>query len=131
MLTATTMMRRSFLAALTIITVTNTSALTIQSSSSARPSIRSSLQASKNQQPQHKHHLAPIVATAALISALSSPLSTLAYDPSDYASETVTQVISELKRAQGNTADTFKAFEDVAAIITEGKGVGGAINYSE
>ena len=52
-----------------------------------------------------------------------------AYDDSDYASDTVQAAVSSLKRAAGNTADTFKAYEDVAAIITEGKGVGGEINY--
>ena len=71
-----------------------------------------------------------IVASIALISTLITAPS-LAFDPSDYASETVTQAIVELRNSQGKTADTFKAFEDVAAIITEGKGVGGAINYSK
>jgi hypothetical protein len=53
----------------------------------------------------------------------------VAYSSSDYASETVTGVIESLKAAKGNVADTFKAYEDIQAIITEGKGVGGSVNY--
>jgi len=52
-----------------------------------------------------------------------------AYEPTDFASETVTQVVDSLKRSAGNIEDTFNTYTDIAAIITEGKGVGGAINY--
>lgn len=58
-----------------------------------------------------------------------SPNIAHAYDSSDYASETVTQAVNSLKDARGNADATFKAYENVAAIITEGKGVGGSINY--
>lgn len=52
-----------------------------------------------------------------------------AYDTSDYASETVQTSIADLKAAKGNAAETFKVYESIAAIITEGRGVGGQINY--
>eukprot|EP00536_Pseudo-nitzschia_multiseries_P017503 jgi/Psemu1/264339/estExt_Genewise1Plus.C_15920001 len=52
-----------------------------------------------------------------------------AYIPSDYASETVQNVIQELKAASGNVDETFRVYENIAGIITEGKGVGGQINY--
>jgi hypothetical protein len=54
-----------------------------------------------------------------------------AYVPSDYASDTVQTVISDLKQSSGNVDATFRAYETVAGIITEGKGVGGMVNYSE
>jgi len=52
-----------------------------------------------------------------------------AYVPTDYASDTVQQSIKDLKAASGNSAETFKVYESIAAIITEGKGVGGQINF--
>lgn len=52
-----------------------------------------------------------------------------AYVPADYASDTVQTSIKELQAAKGNSAETFKVYESIAAIITEGKGVGGQINY--
>ncbi|VEU39238.1 unnamed protein product [Pseudo-nitzschia multistriata] len=52
-----------------------------------------------------------------------------AYIPSDYASETVQTSIQDLKKASGNVDETFKVYESIAGIITEGKGVGGQINY--
>jgi len=52
-----------------------------------------------------------------------------AYIDSDYASETVQVAIKGLKSASGNAGDTFKVYESIAAIITEGRGVGGQINY--
>jgi hypothetical protein len=52
-----------------------------------------------------------------------------AYEPNDYASETVKTVIQSLKDASGNVDSTVKAYEEIAAIISEGKGVGGSINY--
>jgi len=53
----------------------------------------------------------------------------LAYDPSDYASETVQSTIKALEDSAGNSVETYKVFEEMNSIITEGKGVGGAINY--
>lgn len=53
----------------------------------------------------------------------------MAYDPSDYASETVQSTIKALKDSAGNAEETYKVYEEMNSIITEGKGVGGAINY--
>lgn len=52
-----------------------------------------------------------------------------AYEESDYASETVTTVVQRLKDSTGNVDATFQVLEDVAKIITEGKGVGGQLSY--
>eukprot|EP00529_Nitzschia_sp_RCC80_P042554 CAMPEP_0113503210 /NCGR_PEP_ID=MMETSP0014_2-20120614/34021_1 /TAXON_ID=2857 /ORGANISM="Nitzschia sp." /LENGTH=271 /DNA_ID=CAMNT_0000398159 /DNA_START=38 /DNA_END=850 /DNA_ORIENTATION=- /assembly_acc=CAM_ASM_000159 len=52
-----------------------------------------------------------------------------AYYASDYASETVQTTVKDLKAAAGNVDETFKVYENVAGIITEGKGVGGMVNY--
>jgi hypothetical protein len=73
----------------------------------------------------------PLLVTAVLGLVLASPLAAPAYEASDYASETVTQAVKSLNDAQGNADSTFSAYENIAAIITEGKGVGGSINYSE
>jgi hypothetical protein len=54
-----------------------------------------------------------------------------AYVPSDYASDTVQAAVQELTTASGNVDATFKAYENIAGIITEGKGVGGMVNYSK
>ena len=76
-------------------------------------------------------------ATLALAIAMSSaspltinPSVSNAYDPNDYASETVTAAVQSLKDSTGDTKATFSTFESIAEIITEGKGVGGSINYS-
>lgn len=58
------------------------------------------------------------------------PPSAFAYEESDYASETVTAVVQQLKDTAGDEKGTFKTLEEVAAIITEGKGVGGSLSYS-
>ncbi|KAL7492280.1 hypothetical protein ACHAWT_001464 [Skeletonema menzelii] len=52
-----------------------------------------------------------------------------AYEESDYASDTVTSVVQTLQSTTGNIDSTFAALEDVAKIITEGKGVGGQLSY--
>jgi hypothetical protein len=69
--------------------------------------------------------------TAVLCSVLlvGSPASSPAYEDTDYASETVQSAVQSLKDASGNSEQTFKSYENVADIITEGKGVGGTINY--
>lgn len=52
------------------------------------------------------------------------------YDESDkYASETVTNVVSKLQSSAGDVDATFNTLEEVAKIITEGKGVGGTLTY--
>jgi hypothetical protein len=52
-----------------------------------------------------------------------------AYDTTDYASETIQNVLQRLKDNYGNVEGTVATYEDIVAIITEGKGVGGSINY--
>jgi hypothetical protein len=68
-----------------------------------------------------------IASTLALSPLVPSPA--IAFEDSDYASETVTSAVDALRNAGSDAATTFKVFEDIAAIITEGKGVGGSINY--
>lgn len=58
-----------------------------------------------------------------------SPQPAFAYEESDYASETVTNVVAQLKNTAGDVDGTFNTLEEVAKIITEGKGVGGTLTY--
>lgn len=69
-----------------------------------------------------------IVASTLVLAPLATPPA-VAYEDSDYASETVTAVVDSLRKAGSNAEETFKVYENIAAIITEGKGVGGSINY--
>ena len=71
--------------------------------------------------------LALALSTIPIISTTTQPA--FAYEESDYASETVTNVVSQLKSTSGDVDETFKTLEDVAKIITEGKGVGGTLTY--
>mmetsp|Transcript_5764 Transcript_5764/g.11535 ORF Transcript_5764/g.11535 Transcript_5764/m.11535 type:complete len:290 (+) Transcript_5764:97-966(+) len=77
---------------------------------------------------------APLVTLAVLSAVLLSPLhgdgAAFAYDESDYASETVTNVVQRLKDTAGDDQGTFATLEEIAAIIREGKGVGGSLSYS-
>jgi len=78
------------------------------------------------------------VTTLALISAISlstiapsssflHPNNANAYDASsDYASDVVITAVKSLKDSTGDNAGTMKAFENIADIITEGKGIGGS-----
>ena len=78
-----------------------------------------------------------ILASVALVTALSfTPLAAtttstiqpaFAYD--DYASDTVQKAIQTLQNAYGNVDKTFDAYENIAEIIAEGKGVGGSVDY--
>lgn len=77
----------------------------------------------------HQLFLASAVLGLVLATTTALPLEAPAYEASDYASETVTQAVKSLTDAQGNADNTFSAFEELEAIITEGKGVGGSINY--
>jgi hypothetical protein len=85
-------------------------------------------------QASASHVVRNVVAAAALASAvafipaLDGPAN--AYDPSDYASETVTAAVTSLKEAEGDASKSFEAFEEIAAIIAEGKGIGGSVNYN-
>jgi len=76
-----------------------------------------------------------IASTQLLFSPLSSPSSAAFaynYDESDkYASETVTNVVTKLQSSAGDVDATFNTLEEVAKIITEGKGVGGTLTYGE
>ncbi|KAL7529133.1 hypothetical protein ACHAXR_002810 [Thalassiosira sp. AJA248-18] len=60
---------------------------------------------------------------------MSPPQPAFAFEESDYASETVTNVVAQLKSTAGDIGGTFNAFEEVSKIITEGKGVGGTLTY--
>jgi len=55
-----------------------------------------------------------------------------AYDDYTYSDtndvDTVEKVVKSLKDASGDAAASFKAFESISEIITEGKGVGGMIS---
>lgn len=74
----------------------------------------------------------PLVSTILASTVMISTLQPVqAYVPTDYASETVQQTLQALKDASGNTEATFKVYENIAGIITEGKGVGGMVNYSK
>ena len=72
-----------------------------------------------------------VVATTVWMAASFPLLPVSAYDTSDYASDTVQEVLQSLKTSSGDEDATFKTFENIAGIITEGKGVGGMVNYSK
>ena len=69
------------------------------------------------------------LASATLCGVLALSPVAVAYNPTDYASETVQATLQSLEAASGNLEQTYKVYEDLNAIITEGKGVGGEINY--
>lgn len=52
----------------------------------------------------------------------------IAYD--DFASDTVSKTVQMMNAARGDSAKTLVVEEEIAQIITEGKGVGGAQNYA-
>lgn len=72
------------------------------------------------------------VAGALAFSALQPIAPATAYE--DYSGmddvDTVANVVQSLKDSSGDTAASFKAFESINEIITEGKGVGGMISSS-
>ena len=93
-----------------------------------KPSISSSLQLSRSNDVSSK----PVLSTLTALSILALPLAAApvnAYEESDYASETVTNVVSALKSNAGDVDGTFSTLEEIAKIITEGKGVGGSLSY--
>mmetsp|Transcript_106061 Transcript_106061/g.306775 ORF Transcript_106061/g.306775 Transcript_106061/m.306775 type:complete len:244 (-) Transcript_106061:129-860(-) len=100
-----------------------TDALVSPQSSTGR---RSGSSTSLNAQKIPKAVASSMLATSLMISSLQ-PVQ--AYDASDYASETVKEAVQSLKDASGNVDATFKVYENIAGIITEGKGVGGMVNY--
>jgi hypothetical protein len=76
-----------------------------------------------------KNLITSSLVAASVMAAATQPLPVNAYSTSDYASEVVQEVVQQLKDASGNVEGTFKAYENIAEIITEGKGVGGMVNY--
>jgi len=68
--------------------------------------------------------------SALSFSPLAQPQASRAYEASDYASETVTTTVEKLRRSAGNIDESFRTFEEIAAIIAEGKGVGGSVSAS-
>jgi len=51
-------------------------------------------------------------------------------DYESMAEDTIEIVLQDLKDATGDTAKSFKVFESINDIITEGKGVGGSLSYT-
>jgi len=84
---------------------------------------------------QHSPILSTVTAASLALTLSLTPILTSnpqivnAYEESDYASETVTNVVSQLKSTAGDVDGTFTTLEDIAKIITEGKGVGGTLTY--
>lgn len=79
------------------------------------------------------------VASAATLASLIA-ISTLTYYPSisqaavdsvysDDSTDTVNNVVRQLKESTGDIDASFKVFESINEIITEGKGVGGSLSY--
>lgn len=86
--------------------------------------------------PTKNHQNANIVASVALMFVLTMnsalyfvPLEANAVTSKDNANETVLKVLQDLTNNSGNSEGTVRVFEDIAAIITEGRGVGGEINF--
>eukprot|EP00540_Astrosyne_radiata_P022833 CAMPEP_0116837340 /NCGR_PEP_ID=MMETSP0418-20121206/8598_1 /TAXON_ID=1158023 /ORGANISM="Astrosyne radiata, Strain 13vi08-1A" /LENGTH=213 /DNA_ID=CAMNT_0004467211 /DNA_START=131 /DNA_END=772 /DNA_ORIENTATION=- len=75
------------------------------------------------------HIFSTLLACTLAVGTATMPTPTQAYDPSDFASDAVLSAVQSIKDSAGNPEDTLKAFENVAEMITEGKGVGGAVNY--
>ena len=78
------------------------------------------------------------ISTLALTAAITLSSTTTVLPPTpahaeslDYAAEdTIDIVLRNLKDATGDTAKSFKVFESINDIITEGTGVGGSLSYS-
>lgn len=118
-------------AAILVVTCALSAEAFVNPSSSSR-SLGTQLEAHKkttNKSPKNAL-VSAALATSVLVAA-SNPLPSKAYIPSDYASDTVQEAVQALKDASGNADSTFKVYEDIAGIITEGKGVGGMVNYSK
>ena len=97
-----------------------------------KQTIQTSLHHSHGDNVSTQHSSKPQLATLAALSILALPLATPlvnAYEESDYASETVTNVVTSLKSNAGDVDATFTTLEEIAKIITEGKGVGGSLSY--
>jgi hypothetical protein len=73
----------------------------------------------------------PMICSLALLWHVAVPATAVAFDDNDYASDTVQEAVNKLRAATGSTEKTFDVMKDVADIITEGKGVGGTVDYCE
>lgn len=75
------------------------------------------------------------MSTLALAAAITVSSSTtnvpIAHADYDNAEDTVETVLQNLKDSTGDSSKTFKVFESISEIITEGKGVGGSLSYSK
>lgn len=81
---------------------------------------------------EHESSARKFLASIALVGALALaplPNTSPAYAYDDYAGDTVESAIKSLKDSAGNEKDTFQAYEFIAEIIAEGKGVGGSVDY--
>eukprot|EP00537_Pseudo-nitzschia_pungens_P011300 CAMPEP_0172382588 /NCGR_PEP_ID=MMETSP1061-20121228/544_1 /TAXON_ID=37318 /ORGANISM="Pseudo-nitzschia pungens, Strain cf. pungens" /LENGTH=309 /DNA_ID=CAMNT_0013110525 /DNA_START=180 /DNA_END=1109 /DNA_ORIENTATION=- len=108
------------------------SPLSVLKASASDESLSSSSSSSSSPSSTQRHQSTTRAALASVglaVAIAGASLPANAYIPSDYASETVQNAIQDLKAASGNVDETFKVYENIAGIITEGKGVGGQINY--
>jgi hypothetical protein len=145
------MMMNGFIVLVTVLSATQTGAFSPSSfSSQAKSNLKTSFgslslnahdrkqntsTSNKNNTAKQQPNLAAasLALTIAIASAsplVVNPAISNAYEQTDYASETVTASVQSLKDAKGDTKATMSTFESIAEIITEGKGVGGNINYS-
>ncbi|CAB9510532.1 expressed unknown protein [Seminavis robusta] len=101
-------------------------------------SLSSSSNNSNNEDPEVllPKSLQSFLASMAMISVLTlAPLNLLgdhnnaAFAYNDYASDTVQSAMQTLKDAGGDADRTFDAYENIAEIIAEGKGIGGSVDY--
>jgi hypothetical protein len=77
-----------------------------------------------------KNKIQQLTATVALSTLLvcgGNPAAVAAQ--TDYSSEVVVTAIQSLQESQGNVERTFKAYENIGDMITEGKGLGGSVNF--
>lgn len=70
----------------------------------------------------------PFFITSATLFSSSFDQKANAYEVTDYTSETVTSVLKSLQDSKGDKDATFRVYERIAAIITEGQGVGGSVD---
>jgi hypothetical protein len=70
-----------------------------------------------------------LVAALSLATTTAAASATINDNGADYASTTITQVISQLQSST-NAKSTYSILEEISKIITEGKGIGGTITYN-
>jgi hypothetical protein len=116
--------------ALVLVALSGASAFTVSPQASSSRSASSAVQL-KGHKGFQNAVASTVIASTLAFTPLMAPTSAVAYETNDYAGETVTAVVGDLKTAGSNAADVFKTYETIAGIITEGRGVGGSINYGE